>query len=159
MTREICWPEVEGVPVGGLSSPARAEVMAMLRMRESDHCAHGRERVAVCIECHMSTREIEYAAHERTLDAQTSDLARICAEAWAVPVRVIGELHVRTSIHGTGPALSVRWESRYLDGHTPDGRDVHRRAVWVPAIDGHDLPWQLSPKVAAHMALEGSRGR
>lgn len=125
--------------------------------RFSGTCAHG-EMDEDCTTCAKQTRDFDYAAGrmiaQREQEARTSELARQCADVWGCPVRAVEEMHVRTSSHGTGPALSVRWESRYFDGCTPDGTDIYRECVWVPAIDGRDLPWQLSPRIAAKVALE-----
>lgn len=87
-----------------------------------------------------------------------ADLVRICAEIWNVPVRAVGELHVRSSIHLTGDSLSVRFDKDYVDPNVlgTDNAVVRRKNVWVPAVNGHDLPWQLSPKIAARIALRES---
>lgn len=121
-------------------------------------CSHG-ERSDDCTTCAERTKECEYqaarmlAARER--DALTSDLARLCTEVWDCPVRIVEEKHVRSTWRDpTRPSLAVRWEERYYDGSTPGGEDVYRECVWVPSINGRDLPWQLSPRIAAKLAKE-----
>lgn len=126
-------------------------------------CSHG-ERSDDCTTCAERTKEWDHqaarmiAARER--DARTSDLARLCAEVWDCPVRVVEEMHVRSTWSDpTQPSLAVRWESRYHDGSTPGGEDIYREGVWVPSINGRDLPWQLSSRIAAKLAKERGYGK